>query len=92
MLTRLRRLTSAHGGTNNNLAFKPVADVRAEAFGPTIGKLRKAGFVSVKAIARELNVRGVPTPRGSKWHPTTINRLLQRLERLDRVSRSRHRR
>ena len=79
MLTRLRRLTSAHDGTNNNLAFKPVADLRAEALGPTIGKLRKAGFVSVKAIAQELNKRGIPTPRGGKWHHTTVVRLLTRL-------------
>ena len=79
MLTRLRRLTSAHDGTNNNLAFKPVADLRTEALGPTIGKLRKAGFVSVKAIAQEFNNRGIPTPRGGKWHHTTVVRLLTRL-------------
>jgi hypothetical protein len=92
LLTRLRQLTSAHGGTNNNLALKRVADVRAEAIGPTIRKLRKAGFVSGNAIARELNARGIPTAGGSKWHPTTVTRLLRRLDRLDRVSRSRRRR
>jgi transposase len=79
MLTRLRRLTSAHGGTNSNLAFKPVADVRAKALAPTIAKLRRAGFVSIQAIARELNERGIPTPRGAKWHHTTVERLLTRL-------------
>jgi Recombinase len=79
MLTRLRRLTSVHDGTNNNLAFKPVADLRAEALGPTIGELRKAGFVSVKAIAQVLNKRRIPTPRGGKWHHTTVVRLLTRL-------------
>jgi hypothetical protein len=90
MLRRLDRLTS--GKVNNELKSKPVADVRAEVFGPTIRKLRKAGFVSVKAIARELNERGIPTPRGGKWHLTTVTRLLQRLEKLDRTSNSRHRR
>jgi hypothetical protein len=84
LLTRLLQLTSKHGGTNNNLAFKRVADVQAEAYRPTICRLRKAGFVSAKATARELNKQGIPTPRGSKWHPTTVSRLLQRLERLDR--------
>ena len=79
MLTRLRRLTSAHGGINSNLAFKPVADVRAKALAPTIAKLRKAGFVSINAITRELNERGIPTPRGAKWHHTTVVRLLTRL-------------
>ena len=92
MLTRLRQLTSKHAGTDNNLAVKRVADVRAEALRPTIFNLRKAGFVSISAIARELNERGIPTARGGKWHMTMVTRLLERLDRLDRVSRSRRRR
>jgi hypothetical protein len=92
MLTRLRQLTSKHGGTDNNLAWKRVADLRAEALRPTIYNLRKAGFVSISAIARELNERGIPTARGGKWHMTTVTRLLERLDRLDRVSLSRRRR
>jgi Recombinase len=92
MLTRLRQLTSKRGGTDNNLAWKRVADLRAEALRPTIYNLRKAGFVSICAIARELNKRGIPTARGGKWHMTTVTRLLERLDRLDRVSLSRRRR
>jgi hypothetical protein len=92
MLTRLSLLTSGKGGINNELATKRVADVRAKAFGPIIRKLRNAGIVSIQAIARELNERGIPTPRGGKWHLTTVTRLLERLDRLDRVSRSPHRR
>ena len=92
LLTRLRQLTSKHGGTNNSLALKRVADMRAEALRSTILEVRTAGFVSVKAIARELNGRGIPTPRGGKWHLTTVTRLLQRLEKLDHASNSRHRR
>ena len=91
MLRRLDLLTSGQDGINNGLMNKRVADVRAEALGPTIRKLRKAGFVSVKAIAGELNERGIPTPRGGKWHLTMVTRLLQRLERLDPTSNSRHR-
>jgi len=49
-----------------------VADVRAEALRPTIRKLQKAGFVSIKAIARELNERGIPMARGGKWRLTTV--------------------
>jgi hypothetical protein len=64
MLTRLGHLVSAKGGTNNGLATMRVADVRAEALRPKIRKLRKAGIVSIKAIARELNERGIPTARG----------------------------
>jgi hypothetical protein len=89
MLRRLDLLTSGQDGINNGLMNKRVADVRAEALGPTIRRLRKAGFVSIKAIARQLNERGIAAPRGGKWHLTTVTRLL---ERLDRLSNSRHRR
>src|SRR5882757_8053968 len=92
MLRRLDLLTSGQDGIDNGLTSKRATDVRAEALGPTIRKLRRAGFVSISAIARELNERGIPTPRGGKWHLTMVTRLLQRLERLDRVSRSQRRR
>jgi hypothetical protein len=82
LLRRLHLLTSRQDGIDNGLT-KRVADVRAEALGPTIRKLRKAGFVSISAIARELNERGIPTARGGKWHLTMVTRLLQRLERLE---------
>jgi Recombinase len=72
MLRRLDLLTSGHDGIDNGLTSKRVADVRAEALRPTIRKLRKAGFVSISAIARELNKRGIPTPRGGKWHMTMV--------------------
>jgi len=91
MLTRLGQLTSGQDGINNGLASKRVADVRAEAFGPTIRKLRKAGFVSIQAIARELNERGIPAARGGKWHLTSVTRLLERLERLELSSGRRRR-
>jgi hypothetical protein len=64
MLTHLDLLMSQRGGTNSELTSKRVADLRAEALRPTIRKLRKAGIVSIKAIARELNERGIPTARG----------------------------
>ena len=85
MLRRLDWLTS--GKANSELKTKALADVRAEALAPTIRKLRKAGIVTVKAIAQELNERGMRAPRGGKWHLTTVTRLLERLDRLDRVSR-----
>jgi hypothetical protein len=89
----LRRVALPGGGRiSNGLENKRAADLRAETLGPTIGKLRKAGIVSIKAIAGALNERGIAAPRGGKWHLTTVTRLLERLERLDRTSNSRHRR
>jgi Recombinase len=89
MLTRVGRIVPAKGGRiNTALATKQAADVRAEALGPTIRKLRKAGFVSIKAIAHELNQREIPTARGGKWNKTSVTRLLHRLERLEPSSRT----
>jgi hypothetical protein len=64
------------GNGNNALAIRRIADARAEAVGPTIRELRKAGFISNLAITRELNERQIPTAQGGKWHKTTVKRAL----------------
>src|SRR3954465_14724668 len=38
------------------------------------------GVASVRAIAAELNARGILTPGGGLWHATSVARLLERLE------------
>ena len=83
--TTIARMLTRLGIANRNIGrtSKRVADVRAEAVGPTIRKLRNAGFVSITAIARELNKRQVSAPRGGKWHPGSVRRLLLRLQRLE---------
>ena len=90
--TTIARMLTRLGIANRNMGrtSKRVADVRAEAVGPTIRKLRNAGFVSITAIARELNERGIPAPRGGQWRLTAVTQLLERLDRLDRSSNSRH--
>jgi hypothetical protein len=62
------------------LANKRAADARAHALASTIHELRSAGFVTLSAIARELERRRVPLARGGKkWRPSTVSRLLARL-------------
>jgi hypothetical protein len=57
-----------------------AADLRAKDLASTILELRAAGFITLTAIAEELNRRQVPTARpGKKWHLTTVSRLLGRL-------------
>jgi hypothetical protein len=83
MLKRQGLLSWGKGARiNNGQAKKHAADLRAEALAATIAKLRKAGFVSINAIARELSEQEIPTAQGGKWHPTSVKRLLRRLERL----------
>ena len=77
MLTRLGLITLGKGRINNALAHKQAADARAKALTSTIRKFRRAGLVSARAIARELNEREMPTAWARKWHRTTAARLFQ---------------
>jgi hypothetical protein len=90
-LTRLGLITVGKGRSNQRLAVKQAADARARALASTIRKLRKAGFVSIGAIARELNEREIQTARGSKWHRSGVRQLLLRLEKLETRRRRRGR-
>ena len=90
MLARLGLIIN--GRINIGRSHTRAADLRAKALASTIRKLRRAGFVSASAIARKLNAREIPTTRGTKWRPTTVRRLLQRLDRLDSAPNTGHRR
>jgi len=71
----------------NRAAIKAVrqeANERAEGLKPIILEIQAAGIVSVRAVADELNRRGIVTPRGKQWHPTSAARLLDRLDRTER--------
>jgi DNA invertase Pin-like site-specific DNA recombinase len=52
-----------------------AADLR-----PTIEELQASGVTKLKAIARELNARGIPTARGGgEWSAIQVQRVLDRL-------------
>ena len=93
MLSRLNLLASfTDGRINNGQAGKQPADAKAMALASTVRELQAKGLDTFGAIARALNAQEIPTARGSQWHPTSVRRLLQRLERLDSAPNSRHRR
>jgi DNA invertase Pin-like site-specific DNA recombinase len=58
---------------------KAAAKARAVDLKPLLGELEAEGITSVRAIAAELNRRGVPTAAGGAWHPTSVARLLARI-------------
>jgi hypothetical protein len=44
-----------------------------------IAAIQAGGAISLRAIATELNRRGIPTPRGTgKWQAAQVQRLLER--------------
>jgi hypothetical protein len=71
--------SSGRRGGQGALAGKRAADSRALALLPAIREIMAAGFVSRRALAGELNRRGIPTARGGHWHYTTVARMLTRL-------------
>ena len=62
-------------------ALKAGADAHAQQLAPVIRHLQGEGFKSLPALARTLNERGIVTPRGGKWHPSSVRNLLVRLGR-----------
>jgi hypothetical protein len=88
MLTRLGLKTHGNPMINNGQPLKRAADARAKVLAPTIRALQGKGLVSFSAIARELNERELPTARRGRWHPSSVSRLLHRVERLEPSSRT----
>jgi DNA invertase Pin-like site-specific DNA recombinase len=58
---------------------KANAQERAGNLQAMLADIRAQGITSVRHIADELNRRGVLTPRGADWHPTSVARLMERL-------------
>jgi DNA invertase Pin-like site-specific DNA recombinase len=59
-------------------AIKAEADRAAGNVLPIIAEMRKSGATSLRAIAHGLNARGVPTPRGGRWHAMSVRNALAR--------------
>jgi DNA invertase Pin-like site-specific DNA recombinase len=60
-------------------ALKAAADQHAENLAPVVADLRARGITSLPKIADALNERQMRTPRGGRWHPSSVKNLLTRL-------------
>ncbi len=45
---------------------------------PVLEDVRAEGHTSYRAMALELNSRGILTARGGRWHPATVRNLVRR--------------
>ena len=60
---------------------RAAADVFAQTMIPIIDEIKADGHTSIRAIATELNRRGIPTMKEAKaWYPNSVQRLLRRIE------------
>ncbi|MDV3480851.1 recombinase family protein [Sphingobium yanoikuyae] len=55
-----------------------AATKRAFAIAPVLVELAESGIVGAAAQARELNLRGIPAPKGGVWYPALIRRMRTR--------------
>ncbi|MBX7135392.1 MAG: recombinase family protein [Fimbriimonadaceae bacterium] len=68
-------LRANHGNLPAVEANKSRADQRANDLAPVIESMMPA---SLSFLAAALNERGILTPRGGRWHPSSVRNLLQR--------------
>jgi DNA invertase Pin-like site-specific DNA recombinase len=79
-------MRSGKGNRAGICAIKTSADRHAANLIPVIEALRLEGVSSLGAIAEALNERGMLTPRGGRWHKSSVRNLLNRLEGLEASS------
>jgi len=87
----MARARGVKWGTGWGLRARRVADEKAGELAPVVAEIRAAGVASVRGVCEELNRRGVPSPRGARWHVPAVFRLLKRIDGPRRVRRSRRR-
>ena len=73
----LRRARKGNGASVE--AIKGNADQFAEGLRGTVEAIQQDGATSLAAIAKQLNARHIQTPRGGKWHPSSVRNLMDRL-------------
>ncbi|WP_226925755.1 recombinase family protein [Meridianimarinicoccus sp. MJW13] len=75
----LRR--AGKGGAHLRATVRANADTFAEGLAEVVNDIRAQGHTSLRAMARELNRRGIRTRRGGHWHASTVRNLVKRIER-----------
>jgi DNA invertase Pin-like site-specific DNA recombinase len=60
-------------------SIKATADQNAAKVLPVLREIQRAGAKSFLAIARGLNARSIPTPRGGQWYSASVRNALARV-------------
>ena len=76
----LDRKARRKGTAASALIRSAAAQQRAVDLAPIVQDLRDEGAVSLHDLARGLNERGIPAPRGGAWTAAQVKRLLARLD------------
>lgn len=76
---RARGVTLGKNGQVLAARFRAEANDRAQCMAPIINELRAAGVETLQGLAAGLNSRGICGHNGGAWHPTSVRRLLVRM-------------
>lgn len=76
----LRR--AGKGGAALRSTVAENADAFAQQLAPVLADIKTGGCTSLRAIAGELNRRGIVTRRGGRWQVSNVKNLLERLPRI----------
>jgi len=71
---------AARGSTAALRAVQERANRHALDLAPVVARLREQGTCSLGGLAASLNAEGMKTPRGGRWHASSVRNLLARLE------------
>jgi len=91
----IRKASGARLGNPTNLmdagdlgrtAAKAAADEHARGLLLVLRAIKAEGAQSIGAIAIALNERKIPTPRGARWHVSSVMNLLARAQTLEALS------
>jgi DNA invertase Pin-like site-specific DNA recombinase len=66
-------------GSLGRAALMESAQVLANSLAPVLRSVRSEGATTLRSIAQALNRRGVKSPRGGTWHPSSVANLLSRI-------------
>jgi DNA invertase Pin-like site-specific DNA recombinase len=70
---------ASKGNAASVAVIRTGADSHARNLQPVIDALATEGITSLGAVAEALNGRGMLTPRGGRWHKSSVRNLLNRL-------------
>ena len=85
--TRLGNPTNLlDAGVVGRAAAKATADEHARGLLPVLRTIKAEGAWTVGAVTLALNERKIPTPRGARWHVSSVMNPLARAQKLEAVS------
>ena len=76
--TKLGNPNLAKASASGVAAIRRNADAFAKQLLPVIRDIQQGGARSLRAIAKALEARGVPTVRGGQWTPVQVSAVLRR--------------